>query len=144
MTYGVIFDDGMTEFNSSTKIDTKAKWGLILLSDLVVENPSPNINLVTVPGRSGAYDFSEVLGSVTYNTRTISFTLFKPAPDLTFEATRDEFTSLYNGKRVKLYLPTDSTHYYEGRVTVGGVSGYNRGQIAVTMIADPVKYAEAT
>ena len=134
MTYGVTID-GM---------DTKEEWGLILLDDLTVEAPAPNINLVTVPGVSGAYDFTEILGAVSYQMRNISFTLFKCVDDFTLKEIRDELAEQFHGKHVELVLPDDEDHHYEGRMSIGGVTGYNTGRIAVTMIADPVVYPEVT
>lgn len=127
MTYGVTING----------TDTKTQYGLILLADLTVENPPPVINMVSVPGRSGAYDFTELLGNVIYGQRTISFTLFKRVGDLELKATRDALAEAYNGQRVQLTLPDDTGHYYKGRMTVGGISGYNTGRIPITMIADP-------
>lgn len=132
MTYGVIID-GM---------DTKEEWGLILLDDLTVESPAPNINLVTVPGVNGAYDFSDILGSVTYQMRNISFTLFKRVNDFQLKEIRDELADQFHGKHVELVLPDDEEHHYAGRMSIGGVTGYNTGRIAVTMIAEPVVYNE--
>lgn len=133
MTYGVVID-GM---------DTKEEWGLILLNDLKVEAPAPNFNFVTVPGMSGAYDFTEALGLVTYQQRTISFTLFRRLNDFRLKEIRDELAERFHGKRVELVLPDDEDHHYEGRMAIGGVDGYNTGRIAVTVIADPAVYAEA-
>ena len=132
MTYGVIID-GM---------DTKEEWGLILLDDLTVESPAPNINLVTVPGVNGAYDFTDILGSVTYQMRNISFTLFKRVTDFQLKEKRDELADQFHGKHVELVLPDDEEHHYAGRMSIGGVTGYNTGRIAVTMIAEPVVYNE--
>lgn len=132
MTYGVIIDG----------IDTKEEWGLILLDDLVVDTPAPNINMVSVPGVNGAYDFTEVLGSITYSTRNISFTLFRRSGDRTMKEIRDEFVERFNGKRVELVLPDNEDVHFEGRMTVGGIAGYNTGRIPVTMIADPQPYPE--
>lgn len=126
MTYGVTIDG----------TNTLTEWGLILLADLVVESPAPNLNLVTVPGVNGAYDFSEILGAVTFQTRNISFSLFKRVPDTQLKVIRDEVAERFHGKRVELVLPDGAT-VYEGRMSIGGVDGYNTGRIAVTMIADP-------
>ena len=134
MTYGVVIDG----------TNTLTEWGLILLADLVVESPAPNLNLVTVPGVSGASDFTEVLGSVTYQMRNISFTLFKRVPDAQLKTLRDTLAENYHGKHVELVLPDDPTIHYEGRMSIGGVDGFNTGRIAVSMIADPVTYAEGT
>lgn len=134
MTYGVIIN-GM---------DTKEEWGLILLDDLTVEAPAPNLNMVTVPGVSGAYDFTEILGAVTYQNRNISFTLFRRANDFVMREIRDELADLFHGKRVELVLPDDDEHHYSGRMSIGGITGYNTGRIAVTMVADPVVYPEVT
>jgi len=132
VTYGVIIDG----------TDTKEEWGLILLDDLTVESPAPVVNYVTVPGVSGAYDFTEILGAVTYNMRNISFTLFKRVNDFQLKEIRDELADQFHGKSVELVLPDDEEHHYVGRMSIGGVTGYNTGRIAVTMIAEPSVYPE--
>lgn len=132
MLYGVIID-GM---------DTKEEWGLILLDDLTVESPAPVLNFVSVPGVSGAYDFSDILGAVSYQMRNISFTLFKRVNDFQLKEIRDELAEQFHGKHVELVLPDDEEHHYAGRMSIGGVTGYNTGRIAVTMIAEPVVYPE--
>lgn len=134
MTYGVKING----------YDTKEEWDLILLDDLTIEAPAPNFNLVTVPGVNGAYDFSNILGGVTYQMRTISFSLFTRLNDIDLRAIRDELADRFHGQRVELVLPDDPAHRYEGRMSIGGVDGYNTGRIAVTMIADPVAYSEVT
>lgn len=132
MTYGVIIDG----------LDTKEEWGLILLDDLSVETPAPNINMVSVPGVNGAYDFTEILGGISYQMRQISFTLFKRCNDWEMKEIRDEFTERFNGKRVELVLPDDENVHFEGRMIVGGIGGWNTGKIPVQMIADPQTYPE--
>lgn len=134
MTHGVIING----------TDTKAEWGLILLADLVVESPTPNLNFVTVPGVSGAYDFTEVLGSITYQMRNISFTLFKRVPDMKLKYIRDELVDQFHGKRVELVLPDNLDVHFEGRMSIGGIDGFNTGRIPVTMVADPFVYPEVT
>lgn len=53
MTYGVIIDG----------VNTKTTYDLILCADLNIEEPAPRTAFVTIPGKSGSYDFSDVLAA---------------------------------------------------------------------------------
>lgn len=61
---------GQIEFND---IKTYDDFGF-LIDDIIIENPSPNLVLQTVPYQSGVYDFTEV-GGLTYSTRLIKVKL---------------------------------------------------------------------
>lgn len=148
MIYGVTFD---TPDGTSGGWNTLTTYGLMLCDDLTIETPSPRLKYVEVPELDGALDLTESLtGSVTFAQRQITFTLFAahdviaekttPATEEHFETVRQQFAAAVNGKRMKLWLPDDSVHYFIGRVTVGEKSGYNSGKIPVTMLADPYRY----
>lgn len=133
--------------------DSLTEWGLVLLSDLSIEAPAPRFKFVTVPELDGALDLTESLtGSVSYNQRKISFTLFSahdvvagtnsPATEEHFRTVLASLMAYANGKRLKLVLPDDPAHYFMGRFSFGVKGGYNSGRVAVTVTVDPYRYAE--
>lgn len=148
MIYGVQF---AAPTSNTATINTLTDYGLMLCDDLSIETPAPRLKYVEVPELDGALDLTESLtGSVTYSQRKITFTLFAahdktantrtPATEAHFETARQQFTAAVNGKKMKMWLPDDSSHWFLGRVYVGEKSGYNNGKIQVTMIADPYRY----
>ena len=111
--------------------DTLAEWGLMLCNDLTIGPAVPRYRFITIPEMSGALDLTESLtGSVPYDQRTISFTLFAvhdviagtrhPATEEHFETVRSRLSGFANGKRMHIYLPDIPDHYFIGRVSVGG------------------------
>ena len=130
--------------------DTLSEWGLMLCNDLTIGPAVPRYRFITIPEMSGALDLTEALtGSVPYDQRTISFTLFAvhdvisgtrhPATEEHFETVRSRLSGFANGKRMHVYLPDIPDHYFIGRVSVGGKSGFNSGKVKVEIIADPYR-----
>lgn len=131
--------------------NTLTEWGLMLCDDLEIGAASPRYKFVTVPEMSGALDMTEALtGRVSYDQRKISFTLFavhdvvantnSPATEAHFRTVLASLNEYAHGKRLAVYLPDDPDHYFMGRVSVGGKSGYNSGRVKVEVTADPYRY----
>ena len=130
--------------------DTLEEWGLMLCNDLSIGAAVPRYRFIEIPEMSGALDLTEALtGSVPYDQRTITFTLFavhdviagtrSPASEEHFQTVLARFSGFANGKRLHLYLPDNPDHYFVGRVSVGGKSGYNSGRVKVEVLADPYR-----
>ena len=137
--------------------DTLEEWGLMLCNDLTIGAAVPRYRFIKIPEMSGALDLTEALtGSVPYDQRTITFTLFavhdviagtrSPATEEHFQTVLARFSGFANGKRLHVYLPDNPDHYFVGRVSVGGKSGYNSGRVKVEVLADPyrIKDGETT
>lgn len=131
--------------------DTLEEWGLMLCDDLTIGAAAPRFRFVTVPEMSGALDLTDALtGRVTYEQRKISFTLFAvhdviagtrhPATEAHLRQVLADFYAFANGKRLSVYLPDDTDHYFVGRVSIGEKSGYNSGRVKVEITADPYRY----
>lgn len=130
--------------------DTLEEWGLMLCNDLSIGAAVPRYRFIEIPEMSGALDLTEALtGSVPYDQRTITFTLFavhdviagtrSPATEEHFQTVLARFSGFANGKRLHVYLPDNPDHYFVGRVSVGGKSGYNSGRVKVEVLADPYR-----
>lgn len=121
----------------------KNEYGLLLASK-TISAPSVRTNMIVVPGRDGAIDATDALaGSPTYDTRIISISLFgiesisgKEWPDAV-----SDFCNAFHGKKVEVYFPEDSAHYYSGRLSVGEIKlDGGRQLLPVEIICDPWKY----
>ena len=121
----------------------KNEYGLLLASK-TISAPSVRTNMIVVPGRDGAIDATDALtGAPTYDTRIISISLFgiesisgKEWPDAV-----SDFCNAFHGKKVEVFFPEDSAHYYSGRLSVGEIKlDGGRQLLPVEIICDPWKY----
>lgn len=123
-------------------IDTKTRWGLILLSDLSIEPAELKSNRIDIPGADGSIDLSYALtnGYPVFNDRQITFNLFKDATDSELNNIRAELAAFCHGRVKKFWLPIDSTHYYRGVFNIGNIQNYNGNIINVSVVAEPYCY----
>lgn len=120
--------------------DTQTTWGLIMLDDLVISAPVPKTAYVDLPGANGTLDYSDALvGHPVFEPRTVSFTLFKNMDESTRNTTRTALLALFGGQKVTLITPDLAGWYWEGRMTIGELSGYNSGRIPVSVTVQPYR-----
>ena len=121
----------------------KNEYGLLLASK-TISAPSVRTNMIVVPGRDGAIDATDALtGEPTYDTRTISISLFgnKSISVKEWPVAVSDFCNAFHGEKVKAYFPEDSAHYYSGRLSVGEIKlDGGRQLLPVEIICDPWKY----
>ena len=121
----------------------KNEYGLLLASK-AISAPSVRTNMIVVPGRDGAIDATDALtGEPTYDTRIISISLFgiKSISGKEWPVAVSDFCNAFHGKKVKVYFPEDSAHYYSGRLSVGEIKlDGGRQLLPVEIICDPWKY----
>ena len=91
-----------------------ADYGLIV-APYAIPMPEPQTNYVEIPGRDGALDLSEAIGTVRYADRIIPLTLYARAP---FDALISAFTSDVHGRRMNVIFDRDPTYYYDARVAL--------------------------
>lgn len=124
----------------------KNEYGLLLASK-AISAPSVRTNMIVVPGRDGAIDATDALtGEPTYDTRIISISLFgiKSISGKEWPVAVSDFCNAFHGKKVKVYFPEDSAHYYSGRLSVGEIKlDGGRQLLPVEIICDPWKYKNA-
>ena len=124
----------------------KNEYGLLLASKSI-SLPEVRTNMIVVPGRDGAIDATDALtGEPTYDTRIISISLFgiKSISGKEWPAAVSDFCNAFHGKKVKVYFPEDSAHYYSGRLSVGEINlDGGRQLLPVEIICDPWKYKNA-
>ena len=121
----------------------KNEYGLLLASK-TISAPSVRTNMIVIPGRDGAIDATDALtGEPTYDTRIISISLFgiKSISGKEWPVAVSDFCNAFHGKKVKVYFPEDSAHYYSGRLSVGEIKlDGGRQLLPVEIICDPWKY----
>ena len=124
----------------------KNEYGLLLASK-TISAPSVRTNMIVVPGRDGAIDATDALtGEPTYDSRIISISLFgiKSISGKEWPVAVSDFCNAFHGKKVKVYFPEDSAHYYSGRLSVGEIKlDGGRQLLPVEIICDPWKYKNA-
>ena len=116
-------------------------YGLIL-EDVDLESPEPQISQVVVPGRNGALDYTEAIaGYTTFNNRNLTFSLVRDGTPTAIETTRAEFLKDIHGQMVNIY-PDWIGGYFRGRASVE-VAEYrpNFIRLTVNISADPYRYA---
>ena len=119
---------------------TYKDWGLVLTS-ASLPNPTAKTTYVDIPGASGTIDLTEAAGGIAYNDRTISLTLFA-SDDVMHRCTRNGvIANAIHGKRLKIIMDTDLSHYYLGRVNFDSWEIDSKvGTLSFTITCDPWRY----
>ena len=106
----------MSDIRFGTKW-ARADYGLIV-APYDIPMPEPQTNFVEIPGRDGALDLSEALGTVRYADRIIPLTFYARAP---FDTLISTFAADVHGRRMKVIFDRDPTCYYDARVMLEDV-----------------------
>ena len=123
------------------KIRSYDDLGLIL-TNAEITAPEPKRSIVTVPGRDGSLDLSEVLsGDVKFENRQLKLTF--TMKDYRQRWLRD-FSYIYNqihGKNFHSVVDNDPEYYWEGFCAVDkSESSYNKGVVTVVCDVYPYKH----
>jgi len=129
MIYGVVLSLDNDFAADVHAVDTYATYGLgLLVDDLSISAPEVRTDTITVRGMDGVLDVSDApQGFPVFNDRTIKFKLVKlPRPYQGMDIVelmqlRTRLMADWQGKRIRIILPDDPTHYWSGRMTVGGL-----------------------
>lgn len=124
-----------------------AAHGLWTLTAWEFPEPTPEENLVNIPGRiRGPLDLSTVLtdGEPRYSSRPLSITLESSEGDRLARMARiSEMVNRFHGRRVDIVLPDHPLHYAIGRLAVQLL--YNdlaHASVQVTGTCEPWLYAQ--
>lgn len=139
MAYGVTID-GVNLFS---------EFGLLLAEKPEISAPEVKSNFVDVPGADGALDFTEALGCIRYNTRTIKMKFnmmfngtneYHELPRSMWESRKTAIMRRFHGKRFDIVFAEDSSWTYSGRVSIGDIKSEGAyATIDMSIIADPFK-----
>lgn len=120
--------------------DTLLTWGLILLDDLTISGPEVKEAYVDLPGADGSLDYADALvGYPVFEDRTVTFKLFKPMTEAQRATVRTDLLTAFGGRKVTLITPDLPGFYWEGRMSIGEVSGYNAGVIPCSVRVKPYR-----
>lgn len=130
MIYGIKLSADSDYAAAYNAVDTYEEYGLaVALDKLEISAPKVRTEYKTVRGMDGALDVSEApQGYPVYENRTVKFRLFKAVrPFMLYDvqevlALRTTFLARWQGRRVRIVLPDDETHYWVGRISVGDFS----------------------
>ena len=135
----------LVNFNGTSIIKGKNTWDdwhLIPSSRPLVNPPSPNLNIVSIPGSNNVINLSNVLtGNTTYSWRSGSWSLIAENGFKAWHVLYTEIMKYLHGKSYKCVLEDDLEHYYDGffRVT-GWDSGPNYSTITIDYNLYPFKF----
>lgn len=118
---------------------TLSDWGL-LPNSVSIASPAPRTYTVDVPGRSGVLDFSEALGGVRYQNRTITMELYCFAPEDQLFSMEEACRNALHGKMLDIVFSEDPDYAYRGRISVEWASGGNIDTATITADCAPYKY----
>lgn len=116
-------------------------WGLLLLS-VDIPYPEPKTRRVELLGGDGSIDLTDALGGVKYNNRTVGFefVLIDKRPQIWLEKT-SMIRNYCHGKKMKVVLDTDPSHYWEGRLFVTSTKEDQvHSAVKIEVDAFPYKY----
>lgn len=127
-------------FNETTH--TYEDWGLKLIG-YYIPMPPVKTQLVDIPGGNGSLDYSEVTGNPVYGNRD-GIELVFGLEDVSYTewfTQYSQFSSSIHGKKVRMVLDDDPSHYYLARISLDGTkTDPVTGSIVMTGVADPFKY----
>lgn len=118
-------------------------WGLYVTNTDYIGEPKQNLNYVTVPGRDGVLDLSDVLtGRPTYSGREIKIKLAGHRNKVNWDSVISAFRNNINGRICRITFDNDEDHFWRGRVDIKDFkSVLNLGTFTVNIPnADPYKY----
>lgn len=116
-------------------------WGLIL-STKTISAPEPQTNLISVPGRNGSVDLSEVLtGNVRYKDRAVSITFYTMKRFDEWTALLSDIENYVQGQKMRIVFDDDPAFYYYGRCKVDSFQcDKSVGKLVISATVDPYKY----
>lgn len=121
--HSILFGDGTLDSNGQfVGYDTWEDWHLIPSSRPTISMPGIEAKYVTIPGRDGAVDVSEMVrtGRPAYGDRTGSFEFFVENDKEFWMTIYPKLLNTLHGKKFKMVLREDDPDYYwDGRFTVG-------------------------
>ena len=98
-------------FNSYTT------YGLILTNQ-DIGLPKPRTNYITIEGRDGSLDMSELYDTVFYDNRTLTFTFSTVNSIYDWDELRTKIANDLHGKTFLITIYSDERYQYEGRCSI--------------------------
>lgn len=119
-------------------------YGLIMTSKYI-SDPEPQTKTVSVPGRNGLIDLTEVVSkTVKYNPRQIKLTFLTEATPLEWSKLISDLQSEFQGQKIKFIFDDDLAFYWLGRPTIELTNSGRIATITIEALVDPYKYSVIT
>lgn len=128
---------------TATKYHSYDDWGLYVTNTDCIGEPKQNVNYVSIPGRDGLLDLSEVVtGRPTYSGRQIKILLAGHRNKVNWDAALSTFRNNINGKVCRIVFDNDKSYFWRGRIDIKDFkSALNMGTFKIDIPnADPYKY----
>lgn len=115
--------------------------GLVFVTKKI-SKPEPQTKMVSVPGRNGDIDMSEVLTQdIRYKNRQIEIKFRHFTPYMDRASRMSELMLALHGQKMKIIFDDDPGYYYWGRVTIDQSSINGKAEdIIIHADCDPYKY----
>ena len=127
---------------NGVKFDDKhsiTDWNLLMTYKNIGEAPL-RTEYITIPGRDGYLDLTDVYGNSNYDNRTLDFQFDLFGSPENWWATYDSIKSFLHGKNRKIILDVDDDYYYFGRCSVSALTHEkNVAHITVSCNCEPYK-----
>ena len=126
----------------TTVANTWTRWHMIPSSKPMVSNAPATIKFVSIPGSNNKIDLTNYLtGSAKKGVITGSFQFYVDTNQADIETVRMDIMHILHGKRMKMRLMDDPTHYYNGRYNIKTPNmGASYPTITIDYQLDPEKY----
>lgn len=114
----------------------------LYVTDISIKAPEPQIYLISVPGRNGLLDLTEVNGAVTYSNREVKLTcVHKDSTPQDWHNINSALLAEYHGKRCNIIFDSEKDYYYDGRISVANTKNSQlQSTYVVTADCDPYAY----
>ena len=121
--------------------NTYDDWNLVR-NNKEISLPEPKTSKLEIEGADGDIDISEILcGEIKFKNRTAKFEYTMLDGYDNFIERITEIANYLHGKKLKIILSEDTSHYYYGRCTIDEWSSDKRiGKIVIKCDCDPWKY----
>lgn len=118
-----------------------SEYGL-MLTDVLISEPMPNRQTVTVPNRTGKLDLS--FKPITYQNRKVVLTCTVKTTPMLWEKTKADVYAAWHGRNVKAIIDDEPDYYWTGFCEITDAErDRNKGTIVITIDAYPYRMAAA-
>lgn len=126
----------------SIHINTWDDWHLIPTSRPTIVHPMIEMNLQDINGLEGQADYTEyITGQPEWNDRKGSFEFYVANGYENWKTIRENIIYSIHGKRLRMTLEEDPTHWYIGRFTLSDwKSEANWSKVNIGYQLEPYKY----
>lgn len=125
MVYGIKLSADSDYAATYAAVDTYEEYGLALAFEpFSISAPKVRTEYKEIRGMDGALDVSDSpQGYPVFENRTLKFRLFHVPPYIAWKIEeylqlRSTFMARWQGKRIRITTPDDTTHYWVGRLSV--------------------------